>query len=95
MSVKNVDVWIPEDLMPYVYTIRDGKTVNDKVALTMVIGLFVSKIVTLEKAAELADKSIWDFQDILESYEIPWGEYTEESCQLDNDTINKLLEANI
>lgn len=90
MSAKSVDITISEDLVPYLYTIKDGKTVSEKITLSAVVGLFASNIVTLEKAAELTGKSVWDFIDILKSYGIPWADCTEEDLQMDNLTMEKL-----
>lgn len=36
----------------------------DKANLSLIPGLFASQMVTLEKASELAEKSIWDFMEI-------------------------------
>lgn len=90
MSVKSVDITISEDLVPYLYTIRDGKTISDKLTLSAVVGLFAAKVITLEKAAELIDKSIWDFVDILKTLQIPWGECEEEGLKMDAAAIEKL-----
>ncbi len=91
ISTKNVDVTISEDLVPFLYTIKDGKTVSDKLTISAVVGLFASKIITLEKAAELTGKSVWDFIDILKFYHIPWGEYTEEDLKMDETALEKLI----
>lgn len=72
MSTKSVDVAISEELVPYLNMIKDGKDIEDKLTLAAVFGLFVAKLITLEKAAELTGKSVCDFIDILEAYEIPW-----------------------
>ncbi len=90
MSTKSVDIKVSEELMPYIYTFHDGNTVNEKFMLSSVVGMFAAKIITLEKAAELLDKSIWDFMDILKSYQIPWGDYTEEDMEMDNQALNKI-----
>ena len=90
MSTKSVDITISEDLVPYLYTLKDGKTVSDKITLSSVVGLFASKVVTLEKAAELTGKSVWDFIDILKAYGIPWSDYTEEDLQMDDMVLEKL-----
>ena len=90
MSTKSVDITISEDLVPYLYTLKDGKTVSDKITLSAVVGLFASKVVTLEKAAELTGKSDWDFIDILKAYGIPWSDYTEEDLQMDDMVLEKL-----
>ena len=90
MSTKSVDITISEDLVPYLYTFKDGKTVSDKLTLSAVVGLFASHVVTLEKAAELTGKSVWDFIDILKTYGIPWGNCTEEDLQMDDLALEKL-----
>lgn len=92
MASKIIDVKLSEDLIPYLYTIKEGKTVEEKVTLSVVIGLFLSKIITLEKAAELSNKSIWDFVDVLKEQQIPWGEYSEEGFQMDDLAMNRLAE---
>lgn len=88
--MDSLNIKIADELVPYICTMRDGETVTDKVNLSLILGLFASQLVTLEKAAELAGKPVWDFMEILKSYHIPWGEYTEEEMQLDDDVINKL-----
>lgn len=92
MKMDIVDVTIPENLIPYLYTIKDGKDINEKLLISTVIGLFLSKAITLEKAAELTNKSIWDFIDILRAQQIPWGEYSEDDFQMDDLTLHKLSE---
>lgn len=91
MSQNIVGVEIPAALVPYLHTTQDGKTMDDKVTIFIVAGLFVSGIVTLEKAAELAGKSIWDFIDFLKVHDIPWGSYTEDEFKMDEHAIGNLL----
>lgn len=91
MAQNIVDVEIPETLVPYLYMMKDGKTVDDKVTISIVAGLFVSGTITLEKAAELAEKSIWDFIDFLKEHNIPWGTYTENELKMDERFIDNLF----
>ena len=49
-------------------------------------------MITLEKAAELTGKSIWDFIDILKVYGIPWGEYEVDDMDTDDRFLSKLGE---
>lgn len=91
MRQNIVDVEIPETLVPYLYMMKDGKTMDDKVTISIVVGLFASGTITLEKAAELAGKSIRDFIDFLKAHDIPWGSYTEEEFKMDELAINHLL----
>lgn len=90
MDVSNLDIKISQELVPYICTIKDGETVTDKVNLSLILGLFASQVITLEKAAELAGKSVWDFMEILKSYHIPWGEYTEDEMQMDEIALDKI-----
>ena len=92
MSSKNIDIKISEDLVPYLYILKGGETVSDKLTLSAVVGLFTTKVITLEKAAELTGKSIWDFIDILKVYSIPWGEYEEDDMDMDDVFLSKLGE---
>ena len=91
MEISGLDIKISKELIPYICTIRDGDTVSDKTNFSLILGLFASKVVTLEKAAELAGKSVWDFMEILKSYHIPWGEYTEDEMQMDAAAIEKIV----
>ncbi len=92
MEQNIVDVEIPKTLLPYLYTMKAGKTMDDKVTISIVAGMFVSGIVTLEKAAELAGKNIWDFMDFLKAHDIPWSRYSEEEMQMDELAIANLSE---
>lgn len=83
MLPGNVKISVPERIVPFVNTLDIGATTDDRFALLTVIGLYTAKNVTLAKAAELADKSIWEFIDILKTCGIPWGEYTDESAAMD------------
>lgn len=85
-----MDVTISEAMVPYLYTVKDGNTVAEKVNISLILGLFVSKAVTLEKAAELAGKSVWDFVEVLKGCRIPWGEYTDEDAAMDAAALDKL-----
>lgn len=42
------------------------------------------------KAADLAEKSIWDFMDFLKAHDIPWSSYSEEEMQMDELAIANL-----
>jgi predicted HTH domain antitoxin len=90
METNTINWTISETFVPYIYTMSDGRSASDKANLFMVIGMFTTKTVSLEKAAELAGKSIWDFIEILKKYDIPWGSYTQESQNLDEITIANL-----
>ena len=52
--------------------------------------MFLSNQATLAKSAELAQKSIWDFIEVLKALRISWGEYSEDSLQMDELTLSRL-----
>lgn len=92
LFMKDSVIILSEKLTPYIYSLKDGNTIEDKVNIFLIMGMFASKTITLEKAAELADKTIWEFLDILKKYDIPWGEATEEGAEMDDMAIAKLSE---
>lgn len=91
MDAEELEIKVSKELIPYICNIKDGYTVEDKTNFSLILGLFASQAVTLEKAAELAGKSVWDFMEILKSYHIPWGEYTEDERQMDDIAIEKII----
>lgn len=93
--MDSVKVTIQDNILPYLQAINDGDDLTDKANFSIVIGLFAAKMITLDKAAEFAGKSIWNFIDILKEYQIPWGEYTEEDMQMDDLALKKLVGADI
>lgn len=89
-SMDSVKVTIQDNILPYLQVINNDDDLSGKANFSIVIGLFAAKMITLEKAAELAGKSIWNFIDTLKEHQIPWGEYTEEDIQMDELAIKKL-----
>ncbi|HBI02611.1 MAG TPA: hypothetical protein DDY49_01095 [Paenibacillaceae bacterium] len=87
-------VSIPNEFLPVVSDLKVGKSVEDKVRVSLAIGLFAGKQVTLARAAELAGKSLADFIDILRAYQIPWIEYTEKHVMEDEAAIEELFSEN-
>ena len=93
MSTNQFQVSLPNELMPFIMQLKDGNTADEKVTLSLAIAMFLSKQVTLAKAAELAKINIWEFVDALKSLGISWGEYSEESYLMDELTLSKLAGA--
>ena len=91
MAQNLINLDIPETLSPYLDTLKDGNTIDVKVTISIVVGLFVSGIITLEKAAELAKESIWEFIDFLKAHDIPWGNYSQDELKMDEFSIARLL----
>lgn len=90
---KNVpDVRIPDELLHVIQKTGYGKSIDEKVKLSLSIGLFVEKSVTLERAAELAGIPLAQFIEILRVKKIPWMEFTEEHLEEDSFAIQKYVE---
>lgn len=90
MAMESFQVNLPKDFLPLINAL-DGTSIDAKVTVSLAIGLFVEKQVTLARAAELAGLSLGGFIDLLRSKHIPWMEYTEEHLKDDNRAIQELL----
>jgi predicted HTH domain antitoxin len=89
--LKSFKVSLPSEFLPFVNDITGGKSTDEKVRLSLAVGLFAGKKVTLARAAQLAGLSLGDFIDTLRSYDIPWIEYSKEHLQEDEHAIEELL----
>ena len=69
-----------------------GDSLEEKVNVSLAISLFAGKQASLAKAAELANKSLADFMDILKKINIPWCEYTEDMKNADDLAIKLILQ---
>lgn len=85
------NIKIYDDIIPIISMLNGGKTIDEKANVSIAIGLFAGKMVTLARAAELAKLSLAEFIDILKDRGIPWGEYTEEQERMDDIAIKSLL----
>ena len=84
-------VSLPDELLLLAEKL-DGKSLDEKVQLSLAVNLYLRKHVTLEKAAQLAGQSVVDFMDTLKQQEIPWGEYTWDHKEQDDPIISKMHE---
>jgi len=84
-------VSIKSEFYPYLVESEVGNSLDDKVNLSIAIFLFVDKKVTLARAAELGDKDIREFIDILIEHNIPWAEYSDGHKKEDNEAIEFIL----
>ncbi len=79
INQKEISLYLPEDILMEINALHiEGKTIEDKLKLNLSIGLFVSKDISLGKAAQLAGKSLSEFISILNQLNISAVEYTEE-----------------
>jgi len=90
---KNIpEVRVPEEFLQVIDKTGYGTSLDQKLRVSLAIGLFVERAVTLERASELAEKPLSDFIKILSSKKIPWMEYTEEHVEDDNVAIAKYFQ---
>ena len=80
----SIHLEIPDDIIFEVKSLpqRDTK-INDKLQVSLAIGMFVSQEISLAKAAELAKKNIAEFMNILKDRNIPSFSYTEDMLEDD------------
>jgi len=91
--MESFQVNLPKEFLALLNQL-EGKNLDAKVKISLAIGLYVEKQVTLARAADLAGKSLGEFIDLLRSKNIPWMEYTDEHLKDDEQAIQKLLEDN-
>lgn len=90
MEPQTVTMQVPADILLEINSLPiEGKTLEEKLKLNLAIGLFVSKDISLAKAAQLAEKPIDRFVEILRSINIPAVEYTED---IYHDDLNFIAE---
>jgi predicted HTH domain antitoxin len=92
LDEKDMNVRLPNEIIRILDKSVNGKNIDEKVRLSLAIGMFVDRTVTLERAAELAGKPLANFIDILRSKKVPWMEYTEGHLEEDEQAIQNYLE---
>ena len=82
-----------EDLTEFINRLAFlGDSLEEKVNVSLAISLFAGKQASLAKAAELANKTLTDFMDILKKTNISWCEYTEDMKTSDDIVIKLILQ---
>lgn len=89
MQQNQVIIKIPDEILLLLETLAQGQTPEDNVKISLAIGLFLAKIVSLGKASEMAGLSLNDFIYLLQSNNIPWKEYSDEDFQYDLKALNE------
>jgi len=84
MDQQTISVPVPPDLYAELGSIPlyHGK-LKQKLLISLAIGMYVSKEISLARAAEYADMAIWDFVELLNSYTVPVVDYTEDMLEDD------------
>lgn len=74
---------LPAELIPVLDQLGAGKNTDERVKISIAIGLFTGNVVSLARAAELANKSVHEFITILQQRNIAWTQYDEEELTHD------------
>jgi len=89
--MQNVSLTFPNDLMYEVKALPSNAGVNEKIQTYLAIGLFVSRAVSLARAAELAGQTLMEFMGTLKFLGIPAVTYTEEMLEEDIAFADRVL----
>ena len=82
--MQNISLSIPDEIVFEMKSLpKRETTINAKLQLSLAIGMFVSQEISLARAAQLAERNLVDFVDILSELRIPAFTYTED--MLDDD----------
>lgn len=91
MEYNNIKTETLNEFLPLLNNIDFGNDLDDKLRITLSIGLFVENIITLERAAELSGKKLSQFIDILDNKNISWMNYTDAHHSQDEEAIRKYM----
>ncbi len=92
MPQTTIQATVLNEFIPVIQNVDFGKNLEEKFRLSLSIGLFVERVISLKKASELSGKTMSQFVDILISKNIPWNEYTQEHLVQDELAIKKYLQ---
>ncbi|GGM42797.1 hypothetical protein GCM10011351_30930 [Paraliobacillus quinghaiensis] len=92
LEQNEMNVYLPNEIISILDKSGNGKNLDDKVRLSLAIAMFVEKTVTLERASELAGRSLANFIDVLRAKRIPWMEYTNDHVADDELAIQKYFD---
>lgn len=81
---------LPDEMISILNDMPAGKNLNDRIKISIAIGLFSSQQVSLARAAYLAGVPLVDFMEILKDHGISCEEYTQNDLDMDMRTLKKL-----
>lgn len=91
MPQTTIQTTVLNEFIPAIRNVDFGQNLEEKFRVSLSIGLFVERVISLEKASELSGKTMSQFVDILISKNISWNEYTQEHLVQDELAIEKYL----
>ena len=83
---------LPSDLIPVLDLLGIGQTADERVIISIAIGLYTGHVVSLARAAEIAGQSLNQFIDVLRQRNISWANYGDEDLKDDAAFVKRLLE---
>ena len=82
--MQTINFTIPDDIIYEIKSLPKRESdISDKLQLSLAIGMLVSREISLAKAAQLANKSLFEFMDILKSLSVPAVVYADEMLEDD------------
>ncbi len=89
LNPSKFQVELPSDLLPVLDQLGIGDTADERVIISIAIGLYTGHVVSLARAAEIAGQSLREFMDILRHRNISWVNYGDEDLKEDAKFIKK------
>lgn len=89
LEPSKIHVSLPAEFRSLLEQQGSGQNVDEMVTISLAIEMFLSKRVSLARAAQLAQKSLGEFIDILRAQNLPWMDYEAEDKHLDDMAIEK------
>ena len=91
LNPSKFQVELPSELIPVLDQLGIGQTADERVIISIAIGLYTGHVVSLARAAEIAGQSLNQFIDVLRQRKISWANYGDEDLKDDAAFIKKLL----
>jgi len=88
MEKQKIEIEIPVYIMEAIH--KSNEELSLQMKTLTAINLYLSEIISLEMAAELAEKSKWEFEDFLAKNEIPISLINFDDYQKELDIISNL-----
>lgn len=83
LNPSKFQIELPSELIPVLDQLGAGKNTDERVKISIAIGLFSGHVVSLARGADIAGKSLSEFIGILQDRSISWVQYDEEELQHD------------
>ena len=86
LNVRKIEVGFPEDIIAQAQLVKIPRIdLEERIKMAFAIDLFRQGVLTLSRAAQVCNMSIYRFMTILKDREIPAIEYGEDEYQQDKE----------